>query len=730
MPDKRIHELVETSDKSGKFIAVDDAALPEALKFDTDQLLDKTQTDALYVKLTGNETVNGIKTWNNNGVFEAGILVNLGGIDVTGNSNIAGTLGVDGALTVTIGGLLVTAGGLTVTAGGLTVSADGAVITGNSQINGTLLQWGGTYGITLSSESILFSHNSANYIRATIAGGYVAFITNARAASVANSNLTLFSTKNSVFYGNLGITDGTALTAPSNLLQLYSTLAVPEIMLKYVVGSNDADTGRIIFESDVAGKNSYMVGHRGASVDEYGFKFWTYNSGFIESVQISPAGFVGIGLATFDPIAGITMGSSSGYTGHGIITDRTGYAGIKMYDGTAGNLAIFNMRNTAAFGKIFMQTGATPTSRLTIDNDGKVGIGREGPQTLFEVYSSTVGALASFKSTLAANCTVSIDSASSQDAQLQFLENGSAGWAIGYDGGANNFKMHNALGTFPSIPRLTMASTTFTFTGSSACTVHFDAVSTSCLLYLRAGGSSDSIIYFQLSTSTKFLMGHDTSTSMFQIHSSTSFSSTAADFMISTTGHIGLGITPDTDDKLYVKDNNTSGNHFGIKIFMDGNNASAAQGISIQCGLDTLTGSDNTYMFAMDGNGSTVGTIIADTTSFRIFNAVSSRAYKDNIRDFEPGICAKFQDKRAQPKVYNFIGRSERERAEIAARGGDDTDLYGFVIEDLAEIFPSAVKQIPDGHGGKIPAYSDTSLIPFLAAAVKELTERLELLET
>lgn len=201
--DKRIHELVETSDKSGKFIAVDDAGLSEALKFDADNLITKAFTDTLYVKLAGDETVNGVKTWNNNGIFEAGILVNLNGITVTGNSNIAGTLGVDGLLTVTIGGFAVT--GASSIAGKLTISTGGIDITGNQSITGTIFQTDGVKSITLSNDKILFSNNGVNYFHGTAVGGYFAFVTASRALSVANANLVLRSNQESYFNSNLGI---------------------------------------------------------------------------------------------------------------------------------------------------------------------------------------------------------------------------------------------------------------------------------------------------------------------------------------------------------------------------------------------------------------------------------------------------------------------------------------------------------------------------------------------
>ena len=67
--------------------------------------------------------------------------MNFGGQNVSDVGTLATTKNVtiaDGGLTVTKGGATITAGGATITAGGLTVSAGGAAITGNSAIAGTL----------------------------------------------------------------------------------------------------------------------------------------------------------------------------------------------------------------------------------------------------------------------------------------------------------------------------------------------------------------------------------------------------------------------------------------------------------------------------------------------------------------------------------------------------------------------------------------------------------------
>lgn len=51
---------------------------------------------------------------------------------------MTGTLTLSGALTVSSGGITVVASGITITAGGLSIAADGATVTGNSTIAGTL----------------------------------------------------------------------------------------------------------------------------------------------------------------------------------------------------------------------------------------------------------------------------------------------------------------------------------------------------------------------------------------------------------------------------------------------------------------------------------------------------------------------------------------------------------------------------------------------------------------
>src|SRR3990167_8293468 len=82
--------------------------------------------------------------------------------------------------------------------------------------------------------------------------------------------------------------------------------------------------------------------------------------------------YLGIGVASPTSTLHLAYSASSLYSGTGVITDTGNYTGIKLYDSGAGNLYIFNKRNSAAFGNILFMTGATPNERLRITNDGNI----------------------------------------------------------------------------------------------------------------------------------------------------------------------------------------------------------------------------------------------------------------------------------------------------------------------------------------------------------------------
>lgn len=94
-----------------------------------------------------NGTVTAVLTFTATQVFTPGsgaaFTVTTGGITVTGNSTITGTLGGLTGLTVDSGGATITAGGLTVTAGGATIT-DGNFALNSGQANLTRADSGDT----------------------------------------------------------------------------------------------------------------------------------------------------------------------------------------------------------------------------------------------------------------------------------------------------------------------------------------------------------------------------------------------------------------------------------------------------------------------------------------------------------------------------------------------------------------------------------------------------------
>ena len=366
MADKRIHELATTTDKSGKFLALDEAGLSEALKFSADSLIDKAFTDTLYVKLAGNETVNGVKTWNNQGVFEAGILVNLLGIDVTGNSDIAGTLDITGALTVTAGGIIVT--GASSIAGKLTISTGGADITGNVAVAGTVASTSGGFTQTLNGAEFKFSRDNVNYIRTSTVGGYLAFITNGVAASTANANLVLSTTQESYFNNNLAI----GFTDPAERLWIEDTTLV-SVLIRTNSATNSTKSGTVRFTTDIETRYAEIAGYRGAASDRQELIFSVYGSGAVnEAMRINYLGAVGIGTPAPTELLHIKSGAGSS-TDIGLEEDGLGWR-IRNDQGT----------NRFALAKA---TGSFDTfdEYFTVLINGNVGIGITNPTVKLDV---------------------------------------------------------------------------------------------------------------------------------------------------------------------------------------------------------------------------------------------------------------------------------------------------------------------------------------------------------
>ena len=181
------------------------------------------------------------------------------------------------------------------------------------------------------------------------------------------------------------------------------------------------------------------------------------------------------------------------------------------------------------------------------------------------------------------------------------------------------------------------------------------------------------------------------------------------------------------DDRAHViieGNNNGSGGGVALIVNNDGNDANR-DGIQITAGADDASGT-TAYIDAQDGNGDQVGHISNTSGTFALTD-VSDKRLKKNIVD----TSVKGVETIEKMKVRDF---------EWIKSG--DKMTAGFVAQELAEAFPSAVtgedgamEDIFDKDGNKTGekikpmGVSRDVLVPVLIKAVQELSARVKELE-
>jgi len=156
---------------------------------------------------------------------------------------------------------------------------------------------------------------------------------------------------------------------------------------------------------------------------------------------------------------------------------------------------------------------------------------------------------------------------------------------------------------------------------------------------------------------------------------------------------------------------NTNNSGYAMNIFNDGDNSNRS-GIRMRIGADTPGTADNEYIWAEDGNGTTVGTLLNDSTSFRIYS-VSDEREKEDIRDYETDALSKLSG--FSPRVFKW----SRDKQKVKS------DHIGYISQEVMALIPEAVK---NKHG--VYMISDTALIPYLHKAIIELNNKLKKYET
>ena len=812
MADKRIHELSVTSDKSGKFLALDEAGLPEALKFSADSLIDKAFTDTLYVKLAGDETVNGVKTWVNNGIFQAGITVTLGGIDVTGLSTFDGLTVATNDLTVTtlaaaVADELVFAdsAGLFKTSGNLTYNGSELIVLGAfSSTTGGFTQ-------RMDGSQFTFSRNSANYVRCSTAGGFFVFITNGLATSTANANLVLASSQESYFNSNLGI----GIVDPAARLHIVGTGNTNSIL--------DSSAANTYLQFQNAGASKGYIGFTVTGDDGIAILNSVGTTHFI----MTEAGNCGIGDTT--PTAKLEVGGGDIQiqNAYALRGRNNGGTTIRLVAFVAGTNDVYLGAIDNALGKVVIREDGSDVITLLGQN---VGIKASNPETRLDLGGVTAGPAVRFFQTAAATgdsnfrlfmgtgllvtngnylfeMGLRYDSTDDNNCGIRWVRGGgtTGGWLsfyandgtdlvrVGQTDGVLEARVDGANGSsgFGGVVRVSnLDQTILAGEESGSIASHktnvslngagvvsrirshsFDAGGTFWLGFHTGDASSVSTERFTMTHLGSFHVNNAPSNEGLIVDASvvknhgvrfdvgglarwliycngTAETGSELGSNLTIAAYSDLGVfqfgAVNIDRKSgrvgvgginasYALDVQTisTTDSYVARFFNDGGSF-GDNGIILKQGLATPIGSTERAITVQDGNGTEVGSLAYDTTSgLRVISILSRKKYKKNFRKAKGLIDATAMLKAAQPKVYNWKGRTPEEEVIITELGEDQKDIFGFVIDDIEPVSEGIVDRAPDPEnpGEDIVGYSETGFIKYLVKAVEELSDRLDALE-
>jgi len=150
----------------------------------------------------------------------------------------------------------------------------------------------------------------------------------------------------------------------------------------------------------------------------------------------------------------------------------------------------------------------------------------------------------------------------SEDIRVRYAQQaGGIVCTTGWDDGTAAYEIQiGSGGNFGTAPYYSFDTNAFLMYGTSTAAITIDAATSTAILYLQAATNQDSRIHFRYDASTNAVAGWDAGLSIFQIHTSSSFTTLAAgDFSISSTGYIYMGNLRSVSNTNYLRHNTGTG---------------------------------------------------------------------------------------------------------------------------------------------------------------------------